>query len=147
MYGNRLNVSGRKSIEVDLVWSYSSGSCICWHQVPCLQTHTCLLCLFVTCCFVAVQFCFQVTFSPMRTGWMPKNGLIAIAGMIGAPFSAGRGAIQMPPVSTESKKEQEQRLLFHITKEERSPPHRGQFDSLMCSSASGLFNKHLMINI
>ena len=45
-----------------------------------------------------------VTFSPMRTGWMPKNGLIAIAGTIGASSSAGRGAIQMPPVSAERRR-------------------------------------------
>lgn len=41
----------------------------------------------------------QLTFSPIRTGWIPKNGLMAIAGTMGAPSSAGRGAMQTPPVS------------------------------------------------
>lgn len=40
-----------------------------------------------------------LTFSPIRTGWIPKNGLMAIAGTMGAPSSAGRGAMQTPPVS------------------------------------------------
>lgn len=39
------------------------------------------------------------TFSSMRTGIMPKKGLIAMAGRISAPSSEGRGAMQMPPVS------------------------------------------------
>ncbi|MEQ2207895.1 hypothetical protein XENOCAPTIV_020539, partial [Xenoophorus captivus] len=43
----------------------------------------------------------DLTFSPIRTGWMPKNGLMAMAGMIGAPWSAGCGAMQTPPVSVE----------------------------------------------
>lgn len=39
------------------------------------------------------------TLSSMRTGIMPKKGLIAMAGRISAPSSEGRGAMQMPPVS------------------------------------------------
>lgn len=39
------------------------------------------------------------TFSSMRTGTMPKKGLIAMPGRISAPSSEGRGAMQMPPVS------------------------------------------------
>lgn len=41
----------------------------------------------------------QLTFSSMSTGTIPKKGLIAIAGMISAFSSEGRGAMQMPPVS------------------------------------------------
>jgi len=41
----------------------------------------------------------NVTSSPIRTGWMPKKGLMAMAGRMGAPGSAGRGAMQTPPVS------------------------------------------------
>lgn len=41
----------------------------------------------------------QLTFSSMSTGTIPKKGLIAIAGMISASSSEGRGAMQMPPVS------------------------------------------------
>lgn len=41
----------------------------------------------------------QLTFSSIRTGEIPKKGLIAIAGMISAFSSEGRGAMQMPPVS------------------------------------------------
>ena len=43
--------------------------------------------------------CVTLTFSPMRTGSMPKNGLMAMAGTISAPSSAGLGAIHTPPVS------------------------------------------------
>lgn len=42
---------------------------------------------------------FQLTFSSMSTGTIPKKGLIAIAGTISAFSSEGRGAMQMPPVS------------------------------------------------
>lgn len=45
---------------------------------------------------------FQVTWSPTSTGWMPKNGLMAIVGTMGAPSSAGSGAMQIPPVSAET---------------------------------------------
>ena len=41
----------------------------------------------------------NVTFSPIRAGSMPKKGLIAMAGRISAPSSAGRGAMHTPPVS------------------------------------------------
>lgn len=34
---------------------------------------------------------------------MPKNGLMAMAGTMGAPSSAGRGAMQIPPVSVETQ--------------------------------------------
>lgn len=40
-----------------------------------------------------------LTFSSIRTGIMPKKGLIAMAGRISAPSSEGRGEMQMPPVS------------------------------------------------
>lgn len=43
------------------------------------------------------------TFSSMRAGTMPKKGLIAMLGRISAPSSEGRGAMQMPPVSGETK--------------------------------------------
>lgn len=43
---------------------------------------------------------------------MPKNGLIAMAGRISAPGSAGRGAIHTPPVSEERERESLVNYLF-----------------------------------
>lgn len=43
------------------------------------------------------------TCSPISTGSMPKNGLMAMAGTMGAPSSAGWGAMQIPPVSVETQ--------------------------------------------
>lgn len=43
------------------------------------------------------------TCSPISTGSIPKNGLMAMAGTMGAPSSAGRGAMQIPPVSVETQ--------------------------------------------
>jgi hypothetical protein len=38
---------------------------------------------------------------------MPKKGLMAMAGTISAPFSAGLGAIHTPPVSGDRERERE----------------------------------------
>lgn len=65
----------------------------------------------------------------MRTGLMPKKGLIAIPGTISASGSDGLGLMQMPPVSenAEQNKADYWMLLFYIISLSTNPIKKGFF--------------------
>ena len=43
----------------------------------------------------------KLTFSSIRAGLIPKNGLIGMPGKISAPGAEGCGVIHIPPVSVQ----------------------------------------------